>query len=82
MTAWDFTCNNTNTISQVVNFNSTFSTATATVPPDTLLCSSPPFNMDLHLTEALQMSFGILVMETHLRFQIQPMLLQIVEPIK
>ncbi len=46
MTAWDFTCNNTNTISQVVNFNSTFSTATATVPPDTLLCSSPPFNMD------------------------------------
>ena len=46
MTAWDLTCNNTNTISQVVDFNSTFSTATATVPPDTLLCSSPPFNMD------------------------------------
>ena len=46
MTAWDFTCNNTNTISQVVDFNSTFSTATATVPDDTLLCSSPPFNMN------------------------------------
>ena len=46
MTAWDLTCNNTNTITQVVDFNSTYSTATATVPPDTLLCSSPPFNMN------------------------------------
>ena len=46
MTAWDLTCNNTNTITQVVDFNSTYSTATATVPPDTLLCSSPPYNMN------------------------------------
>ena len=37
MTAWDLTCNNTNTITQVVDFNSTYSTATATVPPDTLV---------------------------------------------
>ena len=46
MTAWDFTCNNTNSVSQVVDFNSVFSTATATAPPDTTLCSSPPFVMN------------------------------------
>ena len=46
MTAWDFTCNNTNSVSQVVDYTSTFSTATATAPPDTTLCSTPPFSMD------------------------------------
>ena len=46
LTAWDFVCNNTNTISEIVNFNSVFSTATATAPEDTTLCSQPPFSMD------------------------------------
>jgi len=46
LTAWDFVCNNTNTISEIVNFNSVFSVATATAPEDTTLCSQPPFSMD------------------------------------
>ncbi|MEC8604351.1 MAG: PKD domain-containing protein, partial [Bacteroidota bacterium] len=46
MTAWDFTCNNTNTVTQVVNFLSTFSSAVANAPGDTTICSAPPFNIN------------------------------------
>jgi len=44
--AWDLTCNVSDTIQDTLHFITTMSTATATAPSDTTLCSTPPFDMD------------------------------------
>ena len=49
MTAWDFTCNNTGNVSQIVNFNPTYSYANATAPPNVMLCD-PPFDVTFSST--------------------------------
>lgn len=46
MSAWDLECGGTLVLTDSVLFISNFSFASATVPADTTLCSSPPFNMD------------------------------------
>lgn len=43
LTAWDFTCNNTATITDTVYFNSSVLTATATAAPNIIQCD-PPFD--------------------------------------
>ena len=44
MTAWDFICNNTGSVSDSLHFITSYSAATAIPPNDTTLCSPPPFN--------------------------------------
>ena len=44
--AWDLTCNISDTIRDTLHFITAMSTATATAPADTTLCSTPPFDMD------------------------------------
>ena len=49
MTAWDFICNNTGTVTQTLNFNPTYSYANATAPPNVMLCD-PPFDVTFNST--------------------------------
>lgn len=49
MTAYDLVCNNTGTISQVVDFNPTYSYAQASVPPNVFSCE-PPYEVDFSST--------------------------------
>ncbi|MDC0338462.1 choice-of-anchor L domain-containing protein [Flavobacteriales bacterium] len=46
MSAWDLECGGTLVLTDSVHFISNFSFASATAPPDTTLCSLPPFSMD------------------------------------
>ncbi len=45
LTAWDFTCNNTATITDTISFNSSFLTAVATAAPNIIACD-PPYDVN------------------------------------
>ena len=46
MIAYDFVCNNSDTITEIVDYTTSFSQANAVAPPDTSFCGPPPYDMD------------------------------------